>query len=654
MALATAASLTLATYLNGKYHITKDLATLGITSWAFRKHDRAAAAGRLNAWLVFAETASKNPDMLAIWSREGTYTYRETLELSNKYGHYFLSRGVRKGEIVALYLQNRPEFIFAWLGLWSIGCAPATVNYALTGDALMHCLRIAGAKLVLLDPDEECVARMEGVRGVVEGGLSMEIAILDETFRDGLFRGFPATVPEDGKLALNTPGEFPSILLYTSGTTGMPKGCAFTMARLYPGLTLRRTGMGDTDGPNGDRWYSCMPLYHGTSAMTLIICLVTGLSIAIGRKFSVRQFWADIRDSDSTAFVYVGEAARYLLAAPPSELDRAHRVRLMYGNGLRPDVWTRFRERFGVAEVGEFFNSTEGVFMLFNYNKGPFTAGAVGHHGAILRRIMNNTYVPVVIDPDTGDVLRDKETGFVVRARYEVGGEMLVNIPNKEVFQGYWDNEAATEKKYLRDAFRKGDLYYRSGDALRRDSDGRWYFMDRLGDTFRWKSENVYVLDPFFLSYLIRVSTQKVNNNEGNSATAEVAEILGSHPSVIEANVYGVKVPNHEGRAGCAALQLSPSSSTLDTAGLARFARARLPKYAVPVFLRIVTNSTHTDNHKQGKVGLREEGVDLKLTGTKVKGGEGDRFLWLEPGSGEYKEFREAEWKGIVEGRVRL
>ena len=139
-----------------------------------------------------------------------------------------------------------------------------------------------------------------------------------------------------------------------------------------------------------------------------------------------------------------------------------------------------------------------------------------------------------------------------------------------------------------------------------------------------------------------------------NSATAEVAEILGSHPAIIEANVYGVKVPNHEGRAGCAALQLSPSSSTLDTADLARFARARLPKYAVPVFLRIVTNSTHTDNHKQGKVGLREEGVDPGLIGTKVKGSEGDKFLWLEPGSEQYREFRETEWKGIVEGRVRL
>ncbi|KAL4927533.1 putative very-long-chain acyl-CoA synthetase family protein (CefD1) [Aspergillus undulatus] len=624
---ATAATLTLAAYLNGKYHIAKDLTGILQLASAYRGHDRAAAKGQLNPWLVFETTAEQYPDMLAIWSREGTYSYRETYTRAAQYGHFFLSRGVKKGELVALYLQNRPEFMFAWLGLWSIGCAPATVNYHLNGDALVHCLRIAGAKVVLVDDDPGCVERMEGVKDVVSGELGMEAVVVDGRF-DEIVRGFPETVAEDGRLALDTPGERPSILLYTSGTTGMPKGCAFTMSRLYPGLTLRRQGTGDKAGPDGDRWYSCMPLYHGTSAMALIICLTTGVSIAIGRKFSVRQFWTDIRDSDSTVFVYVGEAARYLLAAPPSELDKAHRVRLMYGNGLRPDVWERFRDRFNVSEVGEFFNSTEGVFTLFNHNKGPFTAGSVGHHGLLLRLMMNNTYVPVVIDPNTGDVLRDRDTGFVVRSPYEVGGEMLVKIPNKEAFQGYWDNEEATNKKYLRDAFKKGDLYYRSGDALRRSSDGRWYFLDRLGDTFRWKSENV--------------------------ATAEVSEILGSHPSIVEANVYGVKVPNHEGRAGCAALQLRSGTDESDLNDLARFARSRLPKYAVPVFLRIVQDSTHTDNHKQGKVGLRDEGVDPGKTGTKVKEGKEDKFLWLEPSSDQYREFGEDDWRGIVAGKVRL
>ncbi|KAL4917677.1 hypothetical protein BDW62DRAFT_218017 [Aspergillus aurantiobrunneus] len=628
MALATAAGLTLAAYLNAKFHLTKDLHSLLVASRAFRRRDKAAAKGELNAWLVFDATVSRYPDMLALWSREGTYTYREIRDKAAQYGHFFLSKGVDRGELVALYLQNRPEFIFTWLGLWSIGCAPAAINYNLTGDVLLHCLKISGARVVLVDDESGCRRRMEEVQGVVAGELGMEAVLVDEQFNKELIPSFPATVPENGKLVPDTPGEYPAILLYTSGTTGKPKGCAFTMSRLYQTLIIRRDGMGDADGPDGDRWYSCMPLYHGTSAMALIICLTTGMSIAIGRKFSVRQFWTDIKDSDATAFVYVGEAARYLLAAPPSARDKEHRVRLMYGNGLRPDVWERFRERFNVPEVGEFFNSTEGIFALFNHNKGPFTAGSVGHHGLIVRLLMNNTFVPVAIDPNTGDVLRDPETGFVVRAPYDVGGEILVNVPGKEAFQGYWENEEATNKKFLRDVFKKGDLYYRSGDALRRQSDGRWYFLDRLGDTFRWKSENV--------------------------ATAEVSEILGAHPAILEANVYGVSVPNHEGRAGCAALQLREGTIVADLKDLARFARARLPKYAVPVFLRIVENSTHTDNHKQGKVALREEGVDPESIGRKVKEGKDDKFFWLSPADDGYKPFGNWEWKGIVEGKVKL
>ncbi|KAL4883986.1 hypothetical protein BJY04DRAFT_215868 [Aspergillus karnatakaensis] len=626
---ATAAGLTLAAYLNAKFHLKQDLRALFATTTALRNHNSAAAVGALNAWYVFDETAAKWPDMLAIWSREGTYTYRETREKALQYAHFFLSKGVKKGELVALYLQNRPEFIFAWLGLWVLGCAPAAINYNLAGDALVHCLRISGAKIVLVDDDTGCQERVKNVEGVISGELGMEVVLVDEEFNTRVIPSFGSTqLPQDGALIANTPGEYPSILLYTSGTTGMPKGCAFTMSRLYQTIHLRRGGTNDTAGPNGDRWYSCMPLYHGTSAMSMIICLATGVSIAIGRKFSVRQFWADIRDSDATAFVYVGEAARYLLAAPPSASDKDHRVRLMYGNGLRPDIWDRFRERFNVPEVGEFFNSTEGIFALFNYNKGPFTAGSVGHHGLILRLVMNNTYVPVVIDPETGDVLRDPATGFAVRASYEQGGEILVNVPGKEAFQGYWENETATNKKFLRDVFKKGDLYYRSGDALRRQDDGRWYFLDRLGDTFRWKSENV--------------------------ATAEVSETLSQYPPILEANVYGVSVPNHEGRAGCAAIQLRPGATAADLKGLASFARARLPKYAVPVFLRVVENSTHTDNHKQNKVALREEGVDPSRWGSKVRGGEGDGWFWLLPGEQEYVSYGGGEWEGICGGKVRL
>ena len=449
----------------------------------------AVAQGHGNAWLVFLETVNKYPDMICLWTREQSYTYRDIRDQACQYAHYFLSEGIQKGDLVALYLQNRAEFIIAWLSLWSIGCAPAAINYNLSGDALVHCLKVSGTKLVVVDEDSTCRSNIDECQKSITGDLGMKPVVLEESLKTHI-RAFPIALPPK-ELSLNMKGEFPAMLLYTSGTTGMPKGCAFTMARLYGTLITHCTALGDKPGPDGDRWYSCMPLYHGTAAISVIVCLVNGVCIALGPKFSARNFWKDIRDSDSTFFIYVGETARYLLNSPPSPQDRNHKIRCMYGNGLRPDVWEQFRDRFGIPEVIEFFNSTEGIFGLMNLNRGPFTAGSVGHHGLLMRGLLHNVFVPVAIDPDTGDVLRDPKTGFVVRASYEQGGEIIVKIPSEQAFQGYWRNDTATEKKFLRNVFCTGDLYYRSGDALRRQSDGRWYFLDRLGDTFRWKSENV-------------------------------------------------------------------------------------------------------------------------------------------------------------------
>ena len=215
-------------------------------------------------------------------------------------------------------------------------------------------------------------------------------------------------------------------------------------------------------------------------------CIMAGVSIAIGKGFSVRNFWRDVRDSESTFIVYVGETARYLLAAPPSRSDKEHKVRCMWGNGLRPDVWLPFRERFGIPEVAEFFNSCEGLLTLLVWNRGNYSVGCVGHHGALMRFTLRNTFVPVAIDHETNGILRDPKTGFAKRNSYSEGGEILVKLSNESLFAGYWNNPEATNKKFNRDVFQKGDLYYRSGDALRRTDDGRWLFLDRLGDTFRW------------------------------------------------------------------------------------------------------------------------------------------------------------------------
>lgn len=436
-------------------------------------------------WFLFYEAALQNPDKVIIWTREAQYTYRETLAKTIQYAHYFHSLGVQKGQLVAFYLHNRPEFLFAWLALWSLGCAPATVNYNLAGDALQHCLRLSGAKVVLVDDDPDCVQRIEDSRAVLEGELGFHITQVDQM----PLQDFPtSTLPNDGKDAYDMDGEFACMLLYTSGTTGMPKATPFTMHRLYPRACDRRRAAAPDEC-----WYSCMPLYHGTAGIVQIANVSVGVTVALGKKFSARSFWPDVRDSQATTFVYVGEAVRYLLAAPPSPLDREHKLRHMQGNGLRPDVWERFRERFGVQRVVEFFGSSEGMLMLLNDNQGPFTSGSVGHHGLLLRFLLRNTFVPVAIDHNTGDIMREAN-GYAVRQPYSTGGEILVHIPNEEAFQGYWRNKDATKKKFVRNVFCEGDLYYRSGDALRRTDDGRWYFLDRLGDTFRWKSENVYVV----------------------------------------------------------------------------------------------------------------------------------------------------------------
>ena len=420
----------------------------------------------------------------------------------------------------------------------------------------------------------------------------------------------------------------------SSGTTGLPKGATFPSSRMFMIGARRSSNLNQRPGPGGDRWYVCMPMYHGTGGIHAMVNMMSGVSLAIGKGFSVRNFWRDVHDSESTFIVYVGETARYLLAAPPSPLDKGHKVRCMWGNGLRPDVWKRFQERFGVEEVGEFFNSSEGMLSLVVWDRGPYLAECVGHHGAIQRWMYHNTFIPVQINYETNEIVRDPKTGWAKRNSYNEGGEIIVRVANEQAFPGYYNNPEATGKKFIRDVFKKGDLFYRTGDALRRTDDGRWSFMDRLGDTYRWKSENV--------------------------STAEVAQTIGKYPSIHEANVYGVQLPGryHEGRAGCAALTIDENArESFDWKALATFARERLPKYAVPVFIRVLSGEVGggaSHNNKQDKVALRAEGVVPELRGTKVKGGEKDVFYWIKPNEDRYVRFEEEDWTKLSTGGVRL
>ncbi|KAI9760603.1 MAG: hypothetical protein M4579_001572 [Chaenotheca gracillima] len=631
MALATTAAAlagtsALAAYVEARFHIKKDLRTLFYVALADRQRVKAEQAKRATNWYYFEERYEKSPESSCIWSREGSYNTREVYEQGCRYAQWFLSKGVKPGDIVAVCLQNAPEMVFVWLGLWAIGCAPGLINYNLTGKPLVHSLKVSSAKLAIID--EEIKDSMLDVRDEVNNGLGMETFFLD----DGLKReisSLPAIRPEN-KYRDGVKPTDPMCLLYTSGTTGAPKACVFPMARVFATYYLPTKVMGVTPE---DRWYDCMPLYHGTGSVSAQMALFGGLTLCIGKKFSVTKFWEDIHDSRATWFTYVGETARYLLLMPPSSQDKENTLKGMWGNGLRPDVWIKFRDRFGIKYINEFFNSSEGVFALSVSAEGDYLATAVGHHGLPLRAMFNKLYVPVAVDIDSNALYRSPKTGFALRQPYSTGGEILVKVPSEAAFPGYFGNAESTSAKFERDVFEKGDIYYRSGDALRRDDDGRWFFLDRLGDTFRWKSENV--------------------------STAEVAEVLGRYPGVVEANVYGVLVPGHEGRAGCAAIYVEPSArSQFSFDDLVRHAKENLPSYAVPVFLRLVVSMTPSHNNKQNKTPLREEGADPR----KLKeGGTGDKLFWtVRSGLGKnssiigVQPFGEDEWRRLEGGQVRL
>ncbi|KAF2668917.1 acetyl-CoA synthetase-like protein [Microthyrium microscopicum] len=636
---AIAGTAAVSAYLNAKYHIAKDVRQIINLKLGERRVIEAVKKDKVSMWPYFEDQVNRLPENdTCLWSRTGVYTWRETWAQSNRYSQFLLDQGVQKLTLVGFYLTNSPEFIFAQLGTWAIGCAPALINHNLSNEALVHCVKLSATKILIVDWEEECVARIEGSRAALEA-LGVKIIILDDATRQSINSSAPIRPPDE--LRSKIPPSFPQSLIYTSGSTGYPKAVPYSCGRTLPFANRRKSHIGIKAGPNGDRYYVCMPMYHGTGGIVANSCMISGITLCIGKKFSTTKFWDDIRDSEATAFVYVGEAARYLLAQPPSPRDRDHKVHLMFGNGLRPDVWKKFQDRFGIETVAEFFNSSEGVFGTLNVSKGGYLQASVGHHGLIMRQYLKDYYATAKVDLDTGDLYRDPSTTLGVRTPLEEGGEVIVAVPDPSIFPGYWQNSEATNKKFARNLFKDGDLWYRTGDALRRTPDGHWHFMDRLGDTYRWKSENV--------------------------ATMEVAQTLGHMPGIAEAAVYGVLVPGHDGRAGCAAIHLNSSQQLTPhfLTDLLRYSNKQLPKYAVPVFIRVMREIKPMHNQKQNKIPLKKDGISLDAVygiGKDVKDAEmeGKDLLFWYPGAlglqvaglaaDRYVPLTRSDWEGIVRG----
>lgn len=583
---------------------------------------------------AFARRTANHPFLIY---EDKAWTFREVYDTVLKYGTWLKTRySVAPKEVVALDLMNRPEYIFMWLGLWSIGAYPALINYNLTGAPLIHCLTISTARIVFVDEEisDKFTAEVHG-------------AITSPTFRDGKgpmetvsFNHTTAShivssitgVREPDSARSGVPIHHIASLNYTSGTTGFPKAAIVSWGKTIIGseFVYRWLGLG-----RDDRFYTCMPLYHSTAAILGFgTCLAAGCTLVLGHRFSNRTFWPEVRDSHATIIQYVGETLRYLLAAPPQKdpasgenIDRKNNVRLAFGNGLRADVWKRFQDRFGVEGIAEFYSATEGAGGTWNLSYNDFAVGAIGRSGILSSFLFSKRCAIVRIDWETEAPFRDpKNHNFCSRVPPGEPGELIFKLDQSNIargYQGYLNNAKASESKILRSVFEKDDAFFRTGDVVRWDKEGRLWFCDRIGDTFRWKSENV--------------------------STTEVSEVLGTHPAVDEANVYGVELPHHEGRAGCATVMFNGGQDVdqkvLD--GVAAHVKGRLPRYAVPLFIRVTKMMQATGNNKQQKHLLRAEGVDPARTRSS-----GDQMFWLKGGT--YQAFEDNDWTTLEAGRVRL
>jgi len=519
-------------------------------------------------------------DRIALLGEGEELSFRELATRVNRYARWAIARGFVPGDVICLMMANRPEYVAIWLGLTRAGCAVALLNTNLFADPLLHSIRtVEPSGLIVGDSLVEPVA-----------------AILDQ-LPSGLPIWQHGSSPHDHWLAIGTEvalcdgsplsaeerplpkGQDRALLIYTSGTTGLPKAANTTHARIME-WSFWFAGMMDTQ-PD-DRMYDCLPMYHSVGGVVAIgAMLVKGGSVLIRGRFSASRFWDDVVDGDCTIFQYIGELCRYLAISPAHPKERLHRLRLACGNGLQGDVWEMVQRRFAIPRILEFYAATEGSVSLYNCE------GKVGAIGRVPPFLAHRFPVALIrCDPATGTPLRDAD-GLCIACGPDEVGEAIgqvhghvqdQNQPPARQFDGYTDKRAS-EAKLLHGVFAPGDCWYRTGDLMRKDASGYFYFVDRSGDTFRWKGENV--------------------------STTEVAAAIRAFPGVTEAVVFGVAVPGQEGRAGMAAIT---TDATFDIAAFRAHLAASLPGYAQPLFVRCSRALDVTGTFKLVKGKLAEEG----------------------------------------------
>jgi len=548
--------------------------------------------------------ARRRPRNIAILYQDQAMSYAALDARANRYANWALSAGIGRGTPVALLMENRPDYICAWLGLFKVGAQVALINTNLLGEALAHSIAISGTKHAIVGAElavqflaapfaETPALWLEGEGCNLTAALA---AVSDKS---------PGRQARAGVTLKDR-----AFFIYTSGTTGLPKAANFSHMRM---LFMMSGFVGGLSPRESDRIYDPLPLYHSTGGVCAVgLAFFSGGTLILKRKFSVHEFWADVHHHGATMFEYIGELCRYLLNAPPSPLERGHKIRAITGNGLRPEIWREFQSRFAIPRIVEFYGATESNVSMLNYDG---TVGAVGRVPDYLEWLLPSRIVRFDVEKEMP--VRDAG-GLCIECAPDEVGEAVGGLSARagREFEGY-TNRADSDKKMLRDVFKKGDVWFRTGDLMRRDAHGYFYFVDRIGDTFRWKGENV--------------------------STGEVGAVLAAAKGIREANVYGVSVPGTDGRAGMAALVVD-GDFKLDA--LPAWLKIRLAHYAWPVFLRLSPQIDVTGTFKQRKVDLVREGFDPSAIA--------DPLYVLDAESGRYERLMAERYAEILAGHIRL
>lgn len=525
-----------------------------------------------SASLTFGEVLNDLSDRFgehtALIDSELTLSFSGMAKLANRYANWCRTQPVQPGDVIALFMHNCAEYLPIWAGLTQAGYVVALINTNLTHDALAHAISVSDAKLIIIGAELEA-----GIRPLL-GRFPNLICVGHGdslSFWPRVDVAINAVDDIPPPRAVSSPHET-ALLIYTSGTTGFPKAARVSHARIlrwsywFAGLMNTRPT---------DRLYNCLPMYHSTGGVSSIgALLVNGGSVYIRRRFSAQKFWPEIIESRATIFQYIGELCRYLLNADTHPLERSHFLRLCCGNGLRKEVWHNFENRFQIPRILEFYAMTEGAVSLYNCE------GRAGSVGRIPRFLEHRASIALVrTDTHSNTPVRGVD-GNCIACGTDEPGEAIGRLEPGNRFDGYTDN-TQSESKIIRNVFETGDMWYRTGDLMHRDKDGFYYFNDRLGDSFRWKGENI--------------------------SANEVANVISLSPSVVDSVVYGVRIPGHEGQAGMAAIVRAAGFSLTE---LHEHVHSQLPAYARPIFLRICASISRTGTFKLAGGSIAKEGIE--------------------------------------------